>query len=94
MFSLTPEARQEAKLFIKEALQETLSDPNIFPISKEREEILLVPRVAALLHCSEDQVRDLAQSGKIPCCKPGKNYFFIRSELFEWIRNHRKNDIN
>lgn len=91
MILLTQEAREAAKVLIKEALKETLEENTLL---SNKDEILNVPGVAELLNCTEDTVRDLAQSRNFPCYKPGKSYFFIKSEIFEWVRSHPKQLMN
>jgi excisionase family DNA binding protein len=90
MFLLSPEAKTEAKIFIKEILQESIYETLSDTSKKADDDILDVAALAELLKSTPNSVRDLAQSGKIPCYKPGKNYLFIRSEIFAWVASHPK----
>ncbi len=48
-------------------------------------DILTVESAAALLHCSEDHLRELARAGKVPAAKPGKAWVFRATRLLEWL---------
>ena len=95
MALFTPENREEAKLLVKEAMAEALKELNqraLFQTVKE--EILTVPQAAVFLHCTEDTVRDFAQTGRLKSFKPSKSYFFLKSDLLEWVKAHPKTPLS
>lgn len=40
---------------------------------------------AELLHCSVDQVEDLARVGELPSVKIGRGWLFVRADLLEYL---------
>lgn len=88
MFLLTPEAEEVAtNLFVK-----ALKHPEVAALfyREPKDEVLTIQGFAELMHCTPDTARDWAQSGKVPCFKPGKSYLFVKSEIIDWIKNNRK----
>lgn len=42
---------------------------------------------ANMLHMSEDALMRHARSGRIPGCKPGRQWVFLEVDLIEWMRS-------
>lgn len=40
---------------------------------------------AELLHCTPEQVEDLARAGEIPGLKLGRSWLFVRADLLAWL---------
>ena len=49
------------------------------------QEILTVDEAATFLRVSSSSIYKLAQEGKIPCRKAGRQWRFSRSALIRWI---------
>ena len=54
-------------------------------MSKEPDEILTVPEVAAYLRLSEATVYRLARSGEAPARRIGRSWRFSRAAIQQWL---------
>lgn len=52
-------------------------------------EIMTLQQVAEYLKFSKDKVYQMANAGKIPAIKIGKQWRFDHSDLIEWLTNHK-----
>ena len=73
-------------------LQSQISSMSAQPKS---EDFILIDAAAETVHLSIHRIRALAQTGRIPHYKPGKELLFLRSELIEWVKQSRhKGDLS
>lgn len=60
----------------------------------ESETMSLIEAAKFLGFTSTNRLRQKAKTGKIPACKPGRNWRFIKADLVQWMREqydtHRK----
>ena len=53
-------------------------------------DLMNVDEVAAVLGVSAGRVRQLAQKGAIKCEKVGRDWVFVRRDVDEFARRHRR----
>ena len=53
--------------------------------SSQTAEILVASEAAEYLRIPKSTLYKLAQEGKIPACKVGKHWRFVRREIYEWL---------
>jgi excisionase family DNA binding protein len=54
-------------------------------------EIMTLQQVAEYLKFSKDKVYQMANAGKIPAIKIGKQWRFDKNDLNKWIEEHKRN---
>ena len=54
------------------------------------ERTLSLQEAAALLHMSPLTLRKWAAAGRLPAYKPGKAWLFLRDELLEFLKAHKR----
>ncbi|WP_119157468.1 helix-turn-helix domain-containing protein [Caldimonas tepidiphila] len=50
-----------------------------------RPDTITTEECAELLHCSADQVEELARAGDIPGLKLGRSWLFVRADLLDYL---------
>ena len=56
-------------------------------MAKEPDSIMTIEEVAAYLKIPKSTVYILAQDGKIPCQKVGRQWRFHKEALDQWVKN-------
>jgi len=91
-FEQLPEmvAQLHLKLDTIEGLLHSLDKPPV----PEQDQLLTIQQAANFINLSISTVYGLVHNKAIPVCKRGKRLYFSKQELFNWIRNGRKQTIS
>ena len=90
------QARLEEKVDALTAMVSNLqSQILLMTEATKSEDFILIDAAAETVHLSIHRIRALAQTGRIPHYKPGKELLFLRSELLDWVKQSRhKGDLS
>lgn len=93
-YAIKPLDMKEIKLVIRNALSRKFKciretswiDKEELKEKDFEEEILDIEEAGEILKLSKTTLNKLASKGEIPASRIGKNWVFIRNQLFEWLR--------
>lgn len=70
-----------------------MSSQNNTNANRSQDEILTLKEVSALLRIGESTLYNLALRGDLPACKVGREWRFMKGQLFQWLRKKADSSI-